>query len=343
MLKSRMKYGAMAAKVMTLYGKLLKDEDWRRLYECRTVSDVYSFLRNHDGWSGTMSALPPAPQPKVLQTAIRKELYRDFEKLYNFSALEDKRYLRFALLQTEYECILSALKEKCSYEPLSKMGTVPDFIRKHSSVDIDALEQSGNFTSVLAAVKGSVYEKPLSGLKTEPETGMPNYREASVLLENVCFKSTFSFLSRKYTGMGRKKLEELIGTEADILNILNIIRLQRSFRSSLERADDLLIPVSYRLKPEFFHALQGAKSEDEVIELLRKSPFGEYFTGIDLSNNIENLYYKTMEKLCRKLIKSAEPDLGMVQAYLILKEFECKKLMRVIEAINAGIDPKSAV
>ena len=50
-----------------------------------------------------------------------------------------------------------------------------------------------------------------------------------------------------------------------------------------------------------------------------------------------------MDRLCRKLVKPAEPDIGVPQAYLILKELECKKLMRVVETIGFGLDPKTLV
>lgn len=342
MLKSRMKYGAIAAKVMTMYGRLLKDEDWRRLYECRSVSDIYGFLRNHRGWSETVMALPASSSPKVLQMSIRKTVYRDYEKLYNFSNLEDKKYLRFIIYQSEYELILEALREKRSYERLSEVSVITDFMRRHSSVDIEALSQSKSFSDILNAVKGSIYEKPLSELKINPETGMPSYWEAGVFLENVYYKSVFSFLQKKYKGLGKKRIEEIIGSEADLLNIVSIIRLHRNFPTSLERADELLIPVSYRLKPDFLHSLETAKSEDEALDLLRKSPFGQRFEGVGKAN-IENLYYKYMEELCIKLVKSFEPDLGVAQAYLVLKELECKKLLRVIEAIDSGIDPKTLV
>lgn len=340
MLKSRMEYGAMSAKVLTLYGRLLKEDDWRRLYDCRTVGDIYSYLRAQKGWSTAMSALPPSPTPQMLELSIDKALYTDFEKLYNFSSLEDKGYFRFFIHRLEYEYILSAIVEKNAEGRAPRSSAIAALMHSHSSIDIDALDQAKNFSAVLAAVKGSIYEKPLSEMKPDPATGMPSYWEAGVLLENTYFKAMFSFLTKRYRGSGAARLREMIGTEADLLNILSIIRLQRSFPASLERADELLIPVSYRLKPELCHALAGAHSETEAFELLKRSSFASSFENMD-PENIEALYYGTMERLCRKLIKSAEPDIGVPQAYLILRELECKKLMRVVETVGFGLDPKT--
>lgn len=342
MIRARMQYGAVYAKVMAMCGKMLKDEDWRRLCECKSVVEICAFLRNHKGWSETMSALPSSPSLGMLHAAVRKKAYEDCEKLYKFLPIEDKKYLRLTICRAEYDFLLDALREKGAVERLPKTIELTDFIRKNSAVDIDALEQSKNFAGVLTAAEGSIFYKPLSELKINADTGKPNYCEVGIVLENAYFKANFSFITKKYKGLGKKKLEETLGLEADLLNVVSIIRLLRNFPASIEQADELLIPISSHLKPELLYSLKAAKSESEALDLLRKSPFGKHLEGVDTSN-IESLYYKSMEKFCRKLVKTAEPDIGVLQAYLVLKELECSKLNRVIEAVNSGVDPKSVV
>lgn len=342
MLKSRMEYGAMSAKVLTLYGRLLKEDDWRRLYDCRTAGDIYSYLRGQEGWSAAIAALPPSPTPQMLELSVDKALYTDFEKLYRFSNLHDKEYFRFFVHRLEYEAILSAIVEKNAAERVPRSSAVTELLHARSSLDIDALEQAKNFAAVQNAVRGSIYEKPLSEMKPDPATGMPSYWEAGILLENTYFKAMFAFLTKHYKGGGAAQLREMIGTEADLLNIISIIRLQRSFPASLERAEELLIPVYNRLKPDLRHALEAARSEMEAFDILKRSPFASSFENVD-PKNLEAFYYGTMGKLCRKLVKPAEPDIGVPQAYLILKELECKKLMRVVETVGFGLDPKALV
>ncbi len=342
MLKQQMEYGAVSAKVMAMYGKMLKDDDWHRLCECKSVAEICAILRNHKGWSKVMSEIPPTPTTKMLETAVRKSVYEDYEKLYKFLQVEDKKYLRFFLYRAEYDFILDALTEKSSASQLPKTLSLTDYMKKNSSVDIDALEHSRNLTEILNAVKDSIYYKPLTELKPNPETGKPSYWEAGVVLENAYYKAIFSYLSRRYKGLGREKLKETLGLEADLINITGIIRIQRSFHSSLERANSLLIPVTYHLRPELMNALLEAKNEAEALDILRKSPLGKHLEGAD-TGRIESIFYNSMESFCRKLMRTAGADVSVPQAYLVLKELECKKLNRVIEAVNVGVDPKNVI
>ncbi len=342
MLKQQMEYGAVFAKVMAMYGKMLKDEDWRRLCECKSASEICAILRSHKGWSMVMAEIPPTPTTKMLETAVRRRVYEDYEKLYKFLNFEDRKYLSFFLYRAEYDFILDALKEKSSASPLPKTLELTDYMKKNSSVDIDALEHSRNLTEILNAVKDSIYYKPLMGLKLNPETGKPSYWEAGVALENAYYKAIFSYISRQYKGFGREKLKDTLGLEADLINITGIIRIQRSFRSSLEKADGLLIPITYHLKPELINALLEAKSEAEALDILRRSPLGKHLEGAD-TGRIESIFYNSMERFCRKLLRTAGADVSVPQAYLVLKELECKKLGRVIEAVSVGVDPKNVI
>lgn len=340
MLKAQLEYGAVHTKVMAMHGKMLKADEWRRLTEVKNVAELAAFLRSHRGWNQTMSELPASPTTPVLKAAVQRRVYEDYERLYKFLLAEDKKLLRFVMYRVEYAFILDSARDKTQYAPLPKSLELTDFIREHSTVDMEALEHSANFQGVLAAIRGSIYEKPLAELKVDRETGWPSLREMGIILENTYFKAIFTYISRKYKGLGRKKLADTIGLEADLLNIISELRLHRSFRVSLERADELMIPVYYHLRPEFLSALTGARTESETLELLRKSPFKKYLEGVD-TEGIETIYYSALEKFCKKLVTAPEPDISAALGYVILKDLECRKLNRIIEAVASGYDPKT--
>ncbi len=339
MLRATMKYSGVSAKVMALYGKLLSEDDWRHLCACTSVSDIAAYLRGCRDWS---EILPPSLTASTLQLAVHKKVFMEYERLYKFSYLEDKKYLLFTLYRAEYGFILDTLQRLQSKEIPTANAEATEFMRKHSLANISALESCTDYSGLLEAVSGSIYEKPLKRLSQNQETGLPNYREAAVLFESQYYKTVFSYASKDYKGLGKKKLVKLLGTEADLLNIISLLRLHRYFPGSLNKADEMLIPIYDLLEPRLLKTLLTAKSEGEILAILKKSPCRRYLEGKNLQK-LESLYYEAMEAFCRKIIKSPEPSICVPVAYLTLRELECKKLARLIEAVDYGVEPEEVL
>ncbi len=266
MLKARMNYGAVSAKVMALYGRLFTEDDWRRLCECVSPGEVLSILKYHPGWSAYVSELPAATGAEELKKAIGNKQQRDYEKLYRFCNLEDKELFRVLCESAEYG------------------GTAA------------ALHRSDN-------------------------------------------SRVFADVSKNYHGSGKAMLKRFLGAQADLLNIVSILRLHRHFSDSLQDAQKLLVPVYGRLKPKLVDSLLSARSEQEAIEFLKLSPFSAYFDGYK-PQHLDRLYERAMISFCRRLIKMPEPNICVAVAFLTLSELECTKLIRIIEALGYDIKPE---
>jgi|GEM_PF-2972246 len=339
MLRATMKYSGISAKVMALYGKLLSEDDWRHLVACTSVSDIALYLRNNKDWS----EIPPSSMStSALEATVLKKVFAEYERLYKFSYLEDKKYLLFTLYRAEYGYILDVLRRLQSHESPSQNAEATEFMRKHSLVDIGALESCTDYAGLLEAVKGSIYETTLKKLPLSQETGLPNFRDAAILFESQYYKTVFSYVNKDYKGLEKQKLTKLLGTQADLLNIVSLLRLHRYFPSSYNNADELLIPIYSLIEPRLLKTLLTAKSESETLDILKKSRCRKYLEGKNLQN-LESLYYEAMEDFCRQIIKSPEPSICVPVAYLTMRELECKKLTRLIQAVDYGVEPKEVL
>ena len=59
---TRANYGALAAKIRTIYGTRLRLEDFRRMTAMHSVAEVLDYLRQQGSWapaSGTITASRP--------------------------------------------------------------------------------------------------------------------------------------------------------------------------------------------------------------------------------------------------------------------------------------------
>jgi len=340
MLKALSKYSAIATKVRALRAKMLTEADWQKLCSLASVQDVLAYLKASPGWKEAMARIKTAePGAQELESALRLEVFGEYEKLCSFAYGEDRRFLLNIVYKIEYELILSALRRISSTRELPP-DDIPDFFRKHSRVDLDAISQSRDLSELMAATKGGVFEDILKSAPRAAD-GLPDYAWVSSAMEKRYYSLVYSRLAKGYGGLGKKALVESIGMQADLLNIVYLLRLRRLLGPS-RRIPELLIPVRYKLTDDFILELAGAPSDSEAMAVLNKSRWKSYFESFE-ALGIERYYERAVEEFCRKLISSSAPSLCIPHAYLTLKEIECHKLIRLIEAIRYGIDPQSVI
>ena len=341
MISALMKYSAVIAKVRGMRGKLLTPADWRRLCDMGDVDAVYNFLRVHPGYEralASVGALGAAEnEEEALIEVLRHVEDREFERIFSYAASIDKEYLLFAVRRFELLEILAALRRLIARHPETP-AALPAFFAEKSKINVPALRSANDLLPLMIAVQGSIYNEPLAAAPLDPDTGLPDYTQASILLENRYYAVLYSFLRKRYQGIGRANLAAGVGLEADIINIVSIIRLRRYFPGSFDRALELLLPIGHRLPPALRRALVEAPSEEAMFAVLRPTRWGRYFDELG-DRPVDYVFEKAMEDFSTRLLHSANPSICVPQAYLTLRGIEIKRLVRVIKALTYGRDP----
>lgn len=341
MLSATIKYGAIKAKVMAMYGKLLDGDAIGRLCSCVSLSDLAAALRGCEGWGDSLGSLTARPDADKLKEIVRGRVYEDYGKLWSFCSLSDKKLLIFTVHRAEYSALMHTLRRiKSSQTHMNSAET--EFLSRHGSLDVSALNACGDYGGLLSAAEKSIFSATLRALEPDSKSGLPDYSAAAVALENAYYCETFSHIAKSGGGLGQRKLEELLGVEADWLNLVSILRILRHFPASVSRGEELLVPIFHQLKPPLVKKLLAAGSPEGAAAVLSGTSMGRLLTPEDISQP-GKLYAAAMEAFCRKLVRLPEPNICTAQAYLTLRELECDKLVRIIEAISCGADPYTAV
>ena len=334
-----MNYGAISAKVHALYGKMLTDGDWKRMCEMRNVNDAVSFLKTQPGWQKAAQRIPTGEIPiSEVANALRTQVLSEFERLFAFGSREDKRFLLFMVYKAEERRILSAYNKLIAIRETFKSEETPSEILKRSKLDFSALNTARTYKDIIEASKGTIYYNTLSGIEINPDTGLPKYTSISVLLENKYYAEFYKYLNKDFSGLGKNILINSLGTEADILNAIHILRIRRYFPASIPAVNELIIPVSRHLSKKTIAEIVNASSEEAAIAIIKETPIGKYFSAFD-NADLEKRYEAAMTTFCRKLIGTGQPTICVVQAYLTLKRIESERLIRVIEAIHYDVNP----
>lgn len=341
MLKSFMDYGCAATKVRAMYGKRLTESEWEHLDEASSMTEIAVILRDSRGWQHASSLIPSGTTDvDTFTIAVRRQVRRERESLIKFVSGADKEYISLLIREDEYRLILAALRRLKS----AHFGTrreVSELLRRKSRVNFHALLSSRTYSDLLAATESSIYYEALASLPLD-KAGYPDYATAAALLENIYYESLYKTVMKKYSGLSRQKLRELVGAEADVFNILSILRILRHFPDSVKDTGRLVIPVHRRLSKELLSALSAAPSEAIAVNILRDSYWRDIFADYD-PKNLDRMFDASLEALNKKLLRDADPSLASVVAYINLKKLEGERLVRAITSIHYGIPPKGIV
>jgi len=339
MLKPYLKYGAVTTKVRAMSGKLLSKADWAQIAGFKTLNELAAFLRGTPGWGERVAKLPGELTGRALQQSLRAGLKAEYMRLYRFGGNTDKRLLRSAVFRAEYHAILSALV-RLGGGAASDPGAREEPLAEKSKTGVALIELSASFEELLQNTAKTVYGEVLRRLP-RVKNGLPNFAEASEVLENRYYSAVYADLEELGAKVSGEVMER-IALEADLLNICGILRLHRSFPTSLPEVKSLLIPIRGQLTETLQNSLIAAPEEAAALQLLRGTSWAKAFPS-DQELNLERLSEQAMEAFCRGLIRTVEPGPFFPQAFLTLREIEYAKLSRVITAISYGISPAAVL
>lgn len=346
MIGEDMKYGALSAKVHALYGKRLRREDFARLAGLKSEAEILDALREHPGWSRALSQCAPGSWSYVgrieVEDALREELRLEYLDLAHYVPRADRPLMSFRIRIAERTAILNALRKLKAGRYAKGMPPASRIVVR-GKVDVKALGACTSYDQLLAAARESIYYPALLHLRPEAGGPLPDYTAAECLLRSAYYAHMFRIARQTYRGNVQKTLFKAMGGQADLLNIIHILRLKTYFHDTpQEEYPKVLLPFHDRLKPELTHRLCGAADAGEVFALLRESPYRDCFEGVEVQE-AEEYYRRAMYAFDRHQLMCAPPSIYKAMAYIELKELELMVLINVIESVKYGVPYHAAL
>lgn len=327
-------FGALGAKVKAMYGRRLRYADFVHIASMPDVRAVLDYLRQ-TGWAPAMAKLDGLPLNRAnLEAVLREQTREEYVRLNYFVPRDDKLLLSYPVLLAELEGILACLrrlKAGRSSEPRS----LPQRFLLHSKMDHRALSACASYDELAALTRHTVYAGALEHLRRPRPRELPDYQVAESMLRTVYYSHLFRVMSRHYTGQVREELIRTLSTQADLLNIIHILRLKRYFP---EERDHLpyLLPFHYRMKPAQLNQLFAAPTLDMAFSLLGETRYAQDFQDVEVSE-VEDYYRQAMYRLYRRQLVTGEPCVCTAIAYLHVKDAETACLINAIESVNYGV------
>ncbi|MDP4108617.1 MAG: V-type ATPase subunit, partial [Bacillota bacterium] len=263
----------------------------------------------------------------------------EYERLMHFVPEKDKELLSFPIRQNEIELILEFLRCLSLNQLEDFSVNLPAFFAKHSKIKLSALQNARTYDELLAALRKTGYYGALSRL-APGEGRQIDYNTIELVLWQNFYESFLSAIKENYTGETRSVLLSLIGSRLDIENISRVMRIKANFDIPPEELSSYLININYKVDLDFLKTLFEAQSEAEQLDLLRNSKYRYVFSKMDI-RQIKGYSQDYLVETCRKAILRSAPSVYIGAVYLLLKEAEIINLIRIIESIRYGVEPKN--
>ena len=330
------KYSGLTTKVKAMRSKLLSSSEYELIMECNTVSEVAEILKSRDGYKNILEDSDSTDiHRETLEYGIMYSGYRDFTKLYKFSNLSQRKYLKLFFLSYEVELIKKSLrKPSTEYMTPRQKSYIEEFMNKYSKVPFSRLNEAETIAEKVRLLEGTIYYEPL---KMTMDAGKSGIFDLELALDLFYFKYIWKKRRVSFSHEELKSFTDTVGSKVDMLNLTWIYRAKTFYGMTQSEVAAMIIPIYYRIKKPQILKLIETSDVQELMGEIGKTAYGRHFTPqtfmqMELDRQIKELVEKTYEKYYR-----LEPySMAVMSSYLHEKGKEIRRLISIVECIRYG-------
>lgn len=347
------RYGAVAAKVRSLWGARLRGEDYRRMAAMRTLPELAGYLRAHPHWGRALEGVNVSGIHRFeLEEHLRRYHLEEHLRLYPYLRREDQEFLDFPVLEMELSQIMRYLRlarvgrgSEYSFAPSPRLARRSHIryaalasVTTYSGL-IDAVSRTG-FADVLRRLKVHAPSQEGSGADT-----FPPFTLVEAALFSHYFRTLQATIHARRDPALRARLMDIVGVQADLVNIAVILRVKRYYPGMEGQFAGGLMPARRYLSPETLKRLCYAESADAAVDILRATRYGRYFRDAGQAKipRLEHLIARARYEHSLRGIREPLPSVVTPLSFLYLTQVELSNVIHLIECVRYDVPPEEAL
>ncbi len=332
------KYSAIAAKLKAMRGASLSEADFAALTEKKTVRDICMYLKNTAAYGDEFKIIDDNDVHRgQMEHLMNRKLVRDYKKIYMFMDNQNADVIRFFFIRREIEFLKRKIHYIYTNEENEHVWTDEEF--KHNlfingdRIDYNELRDAKSLEDFASACKGTMYEEPLR----RASDFNADFFMLGMIFDEYYYRNLWKMINKlpKSDAEGFKKI---IGSSADMLNIMWIYRGKKYFNFSNEVIFSYLLPVRYKLNENVIRSLVNSSGEEGFAADVKRTPYARLMNDTDDGIAIEENYVYLMNRIAEAVFRTA--SLSTVAAYSKIKDWEIWRITTVIEGVRYGRSPE---
>ena len=140
----------------------------------------------------------------------------------------------------------------------------------------------------------------------------------------------------------KQMLLKIVGSEIDIINILNIYRMKKYYGIPVEKIYTELLSPRYKLtKPQIISMVES-KNSDELLSLVQKTIYSSIFKSQDSGvTSYENNFIKFMLKIHLIAFQKMQYSFVALKYFVFTSRLEVRNIISIIEGVRYNLTPEA--
>lgn len=328
-------FAAVSAKIKSMVGKLLTDEDYKIMLEMKNENEIFDYLDLNTYYGVIFKDLDTNDYNiATVERHIQNYILLLYKKIMCFITGYYRKIFKLLLVKFEAEDIKRFLRSIILNENISTFHLENSNYSIYSKLDYKDLSKSTDLADFISKLKGTMYYKVLKQYLDEDNERILFYMEMNI---DRLYFSKLSVEMSKVKG-DEKPIFDIFQMNVDFLNFQWIYRGRKFYKLSSEEILNYTLPCGHYLKYETLKELSYAENEEEIFEIMSKTRYKKIF---EHESGTEKYLERDMDRyLYRHFIKSErKSSLNMVSVVTFTHrlEFEMRDLFTIIEAKHYGI------
>lgn len=329
-------YSAVAAKLRSMYSRILTDKDYDELLSKNSVNDVCAYLKGTAGYGETLRDVNERDIHRgQMELLLENELVEEYIRVYRFVDHDKRKMLEFWFMRYETGFLKREIRYIYTHEERSndeineeKFNT---FFKTHTKINQDIMRNAKSISDCIEACKDTPYADLLRRAEDM------DFFSIGMILDSYCYTSMWRALNKMLSKEQAELFKKLTGTQIDMLNLIWIYRGKKYFEFSPEIIFTYLLPVRYRISEDALKQLVTAEDIEKFVELVGMlTPYAPLFEN-EVRFPEEN-YRCFYNRLSKNIFVNHSQSMAAIYAYLSLKEAEFNNITAVIEGIRYGLN-----
>ena len=154
---SLLSYSGLTTKIRAMQSRLLTDDQYRELAELKSVPQTVTYLKQQPAYEAILDSLSEeALHRGKIEQLLVNSIYRDFTKIYQFSNMEQRKFLNLYFGRYEVSIMKECLNKIFDHRDVNlDLSLFKPFFDKHSQLDINLLTASRSIEEFVSHLRGN--------------------------------------------------------------------------------------------------------------------------------------------------------------------------------------------